>query len=375
MMAGSSPYKVPFIRPSLPSSEEISEDYKKIVESNWFTNFGPYERRFCEETARFVDQETYVTTAANATLAIDLAVRALLKKDSAKKQVIVPSFTFPSAVAVLVSHGYTPVLIDVDKAWQPDLSQAKKYLKDNTEKVSGIILTNTFGVGNQKVGLWEKLAHKYSLPLIIDSAAGFGSQYEEGTHVGAHGDCEIFSLHATKPFAVGEGGLLVSRSPELIERVRSLQNFGYDSSRNITAVGTNAKLQELNCAIGLRQLEKLKDRIKNRQELLAYYKEGLQDLGFSFQENDHLSTVPFVSTMAPAKKVVDKMLKALHDGGVEVKRYYAPLHLQDIFHVHAEKPFSFHTTEKIASRILSLPLHDTMNKQTIDEIVGLMARS
>src|SRR5205085_7447824 len=117
------------------------------------------------------------------------------------------------------------------------------------------------GVGNPQVGAWEDFAAEWELPIVLDSAAGFGSTYADGNRVGGRGACEIFSLHATKPFAVGEGGALVSRDPRLVEQAYHFQNFGFDGSRECTQLAMNGQLRELNAAIGLRQLVALDRRL------------------------------------------------------------------------------------------------------------------
>lgn len=360
--------KIPFIKPKFPSADDISSDYKAIVESNWFTNFGPYEQELCRQVAAFLDHDVRVATTANATLALDLASR-LLFKDGVKKQILVPSFTFIAGPAVLIDHGLTPVFIDIDKeALQPSIDQAKEYIVSHIDKVGGILLCNIFGVGNQKVDEWEKMAMEFGLPLIIDSAAGFGSRYTQDEYVGGRGDCEIFSLHATKPFSVGEGGLLVSKNAALIDKARSLENFGFDSNRDITAIGTNAKLQELNCAIGIRQLAKLNSRLQQRQESLRMYKSLLIPKGYRFQDNDELSTVAFVSAIAPTKEAADKSETLLKSNEIEVKKYYAPLHKYPLISEAAVINIELNNTEDVAGRILSLPLHDEMSEETIKRI-------
>lgn len=367
--------KIAFIKPHFPSADEISEDYSKIVSSNWFTNFGPYENKLCREVEAFVGRGTFATTVANATLGIELAVMTLLKKDQKRNKVIVPSFTFIAGPAVLIEHGFTPVLIDINEEIQPKIKDAEEYIINNKEDVAGILLCNIFGVGNPEIDKWEALASKHGLPLIIDTAAGFGSQYTRGRddeYVGSRGDCEIFSMHATKPFSVGEGGLVLSKDKELINTIRQLQNFGFDENRKVVGIGTNAKLQELNCAIGLRQIAKFRDRLENRQESLLYYKTKLEPLGYTFQPNDELSTVAFVSAVAPTKESALRCVEALKKDNIDVKRYYSPLHDIEAIKRSSHIPYKLKVTNDIAARILSLPLHDSMSTDTIDRIVNVI---
>lgn len=361
--------KVSFIKPDFPTSDEMLEDYAEIVASNWYTNFGPFERKLCREVAEYIGQDVAVTTVANATLGLDIAVRALLTKhDGEANEVIMPSFTFAAGPEVLLSSGYTPVFIDIEESnWQPSLAQAKTYLAQNEHKVRGILLCNIFGVGNGEIQAWEELAAQYSLPLIIDSAAGFGSLYEDGSPIGARGDCEVFSMHATKPFSVGEGGLIVSRDAELIKTCRSLQNFGF-VDYEIKFIGTNAKLQEINCAIGCRQLTKLDNHLASRREVLQKFKDLFAGQGFSYQANDDNSTVPFLSVVIDTEERAIAVKAALRDENIEARSYYAPLHLQTHLQPLTVNAESLATTEAIASRILSLPVHDDMSSSLIERV-------
>ena len=176
-----------------------------------------------------------------------------------------PSFTFIAVAQAALWTGYRPWFIDIDPdTWQPSAPSARAVLERSRDRVAGILLTNTFGVGNPQIGTWEDLAAELELPIVLDSAAGFGSMYADGERVGGRGACEIFSFHATKPFAVGEGGALVSRDPRLVEQANHFQNFGFAASRasrESTQLGMNGKLQEINAAIGLRQLVGLDRRL------------------------------------------------------------------------------------------------------------------
>lgn len=366
-------YKVPFIKPSFPSANDITDDYSKIIQSNWFTNFGPVEEEFREKVALFIDKKVFTTTVANATLGLEVAVRSLLVRHPERNHVLAPSFTFASGLEVLISNNFRPVLIDVETTTlQPSLAEAEAYIKLHKEKMAGILLCNTFGVGNKDIEKWETLASKHQLSLIIDSAAGLGSEYIRNERIGARGDCEVFSLHATKPFCVGEGGMISSKDPELIEKMRSIQNFGFGKNRDIESIGLNAKLQELNCAIGLRQLDKYQERLEKRRRTLLLYKEGMVKFGYTFQENDELSTVPFASALAPTQDAADAFREKLDSNLVEAKQYYRPLHKEAVIANQSILASDFKVTEDVYSRIISLPVHDEMKESDIVSITEMV---
>lgn len=362
--------KVPFIKPDFPSAIEMIGDYEEIVRSNWYTNFGPFEKKLSAAVATYVGQGTIATTVANATLGLDIAIRSLfLKKTHALNEVIMPSFTFAAGAEVLIANGYRPVFIDVDDStWQPNIIQAKQYIEKNESSICGILLCNIFGVGNSQIAKWEKLAAEYTLPLIIDTAAGFGSMYGDiNKPVGARGDCEVFSMHATKPFCVGEGGLILSRNPDIIEKCRYLQNFGFIDYK-IEGIGTNAKLQEFNCAIGCRQLTRLDEHLERRRWVLQSYKEQFSNEEFEYQQDDHISTVPFFSLVSKTSTDAEVIKKGLKKDNIDVRSYYTPLHLSLYLQPLTTIADTLHTTESIASRIISLPVHDDMSIDTIRRI-------
>lgn len=369
MRTGFVKYSIPFIKPHFPASEDITHDYDVIVSSNWFTNFGPYEQRLRKEVKGFLNLDVDVVTVSNATLGLDVAISGLFVLHTTKKEVIMPSFTFAAGAEMLLSHGFTPVFIDIEtNSLQPSISEAQDYILNNTDKVCGILLCNIFGVGNPEIEEWEKLAETHSLPLIIDSAAGFGSEYSNGEKIGGRGDCEIFSLHATKPFAVGEGGLIVTKNHHLAARLRELTNFGFDSSKQIKSLGTNAKMQELNAAIGIRQLEGFEERLRIRRRALDKYKQELIPYGFLFQSNDHKSTVPFVSVLTPAQYNADTIIEQLHIAGIEARKYYKPLHHEEVITKDRSILLSLDKTDDVYQRIISLPLHDNMEEKDILDI-------
>ena len=364
-------YRIPFILPSFPKPEDIAEDLSAIIKSNWYTNFGPFENKLCLGIADYIGKDVVVCTTSNATAALDVAVKALFSKSSRRRKVIIPAFTFAAGGNVILMNNFEPVFIDINKQWQPDISQAEDYLSSNTS-VAGILLCNIFGVGNRQIEDWEILAKKYKVPLIIDSAAGFGSMYSGSERLGRRGDCEIFSLHATKPFSVGEGGIITSKNHKLISTCRSLTNFGFDSARKVTRVGTNAKLNEISCSIGVLQLAKLADRIKIRQKSYDLYRKALEPQGFIFQDNSNISSVAFVSILAPTKSIATSLVDTLIQNGVESKQYYDPLNRHPAFADFSSGPYPLNFTNDLADRMVCLPLHDNMPEDIIHEIITIM---
>ena len=368
--------KVQFISPEFPASELIAKDYETIHANNWYTNFGPFERHFSKEINQYIGQDIDVATASNATSGLMLAMMALLPQPKGERvEVIMPAFTFAAGADCLLLLGYTPVFIDIElETLQPDAVAARSYIQKNPSKIAGLLFCNIFGVGAPTINDWEALAADFDLPLIIDSAAGFGSCYPDGSLLGARGDCEVFSFHATKPFAIGEGGAVTSRNKELITTIRETSNFGFSGDRMVHNLGVNAKLQELNCAIGLHQLETLNDKITFRQDILAGYKKALEPHGYVFQANDDKSSVVFASVLAPTADTADAFHDRLGDRNVEAHRYYNPhLAKHPALKDRAIMADDLAVTEDVCSRIISLPVHRHINEETIAMIAQIAA--
>lgn len=366
-------YNIPFIKPTFPDADQVANDFRSIVESNWFTNFGPFEKKFSDSIKKYLGHpEVEAVTVSNATVGIDLAVRALFLEHEAKKEVLVPSFTFAAGPEVLISHNLVPVFIDIDKkTWQPDVEKAKKYLESHSSSVVGVLLGNSFGVGSPGVEDWERICDDYSLPLIIDSAAGFGSEYGDGSKVGTKGTCEVFSFHATKPFAIGEGGAITTKDKSLAAKLRQIENFGFNEDKVINSIGTNAKLQEISCAIGLRQLEVHDDWLKIRRGLLKNFKNEVGDK-VGFQSNDSRSTIPFISVVMKDEDSTSATLSRLNGAGIMARKYYAPLHNQSLIMKYSKRAGSLEVTEDIYSRIIALPLHNTMTEAIVKDIAEFL---
>lgn len=370
--------EIPFIRPSFPKPAELAEEFDEIVNANWYTNFGPKERQFARALGKYLGPGLHATTFANGTLALIAALHTTVGPGTRDRYLLMPSFTFVAVAQAALWAGYRPWFIDIDAdTWQPSAPSARAVLECSRDRVAGILLANVFGVGNPQVGAWEDLAAQWDLPIVIDSAAGFGSAYADGERLGGRGACEIFSFHATKPFAIGEGGALVSRDPRLVEQAREFQDFGFAGSRGCTQLGINGKLPELSAAIGLRQLVGLDRRLASRRNVFDRYRAELSCVGLRFQPNADASSQCFASTCCKSADHKAAVLASLRQDAIRAHDYYnPPQHLQPYFVANPElvRSADLTVTEDICSRIVSLPVHDNMAPEDVARIVAAVQK-
>jgi len=367
-------FDVPFIRPVFPSSEVLAADVTEIVQSNWFTNFGPKEQRFRTGVANYLGSDLEVVTFNNATTALVAALSQLLEARPAGGLVIVPSFTFAAGPQAIRWSGHHPLFIDIDEeSLQPSLQAAHTAWDQYGTRIVGILLCNTFGIGSEDVDGWETFAADRDLPLIIDSAAGFGSVYPDGTSVGTRGDCEIFSFHATKPFAIGEGGAVATRDTGVAESLRSFSNFGFEGADGSVRAGLNGKLQEINAAIGLRQLLTIDDVVRERRQVLGRYADIFADADSGrIVRNAENSSVCFAPVLLNDSITRDPLLDGLRDSGIEARVYYGPP-------VHRHPTFKrdlrvgrLESTEVVSTRILCLPVFQGMAETVFQRVEALV---
>lgn len=255
--------------PDMPTAADLRPWLERIDANLWYTNCGPLVREFEHEIVGLVDPEGSAgcVTLASGMAALEVGLRAL--GIGAGHRVLMPALTFPATAQAAVRCGAEPVFADVcPKRWvlTPDLARAAL----TQLRIDAVIPVAAFGCtlpGEE----WDAWSRGAGVPVLVDAAAALGQQ-----RVGrvAHW---AFSMHATKPFGIGEGGLFVSASRDLVQRVRRLSNFGFEQRIVQAADSTNAKLSEYAAAVGLAQLRRWPALRSRRRRLFDPYRRKLAE--------------------------------------------------------------------------------------------------
>lgn len=365
---------IPFIKPNFPNPKLIADDLDKIYQNNYYSNNGPFYHKFKQSLEGYLGQDLHCVIVSNATQALLMSIQTIFKSPAQikrKKYIAIPSFTFAAAPHAIRWCGFEPIFFDINSNdAQPSLSSFKEVVAEYGHDLVGVILINNFGIGNEDIDIWDKYLKNIKLPYIVDSAPGFGSTYNSDRLLGGYGECEIFSFHATKPFGIGEGGLITTKNKDLADRFEKIKNFSFDEKRDIHELGTNAKITELDCAIGLRVLEKYQTTLESRRESYAYYESKLSGK-VSFLPRAATAAIQFASIITDTSKQRENILDRLHKEKIEARTYYAPaVHTFSFF--NAAKKVNLYNTELLSSRILSLPIHPDMSKVLIDRICNVI---
>lgn len=369
------PKPIPFIKPKFPAPEDLAKDLKRIYKNNYYTNNGPVYFEFKEKLEAYLGQGLHAVIVSNATMGLMLAIEAIMgDQKNKKKYIAIPSFTFAACPLAIRWCGFEPLFFDINPvSAQPDLISFQSVLEEYTDDLAGVVLINDFGIGNGEIDKWDELLSAKNIPYLVDSAPGFGSTYESDKPIGGMGACEVFSFHATKPFSIGEGGLITTKSAELADRLEVLKNFGFDSTKQTVAAGTNAKITELDCAIGLRILAKYPEILADRRKTYSRFEDNLQNRGIEFLPRAATAAIQFATILVDPKHqrvLIDKLKVA----GVEARTYYAPA-------VHTFPYFSdaprvdLSNTELLSQRVISLPVHPDMDPATVDYICGIVTKN
>lgn len=364
-------------RPQLPPLSAVAPYYARSEAAHWYSNGGPCHELLVERLEARMDNGALALPVGNATLGLMVALAAVTQEASPVRDLIVtPSYTFAAAVAAIRWTGRQPLMVDVHpEHWQLDEHALERALDRHGRRVAAVLATSTFGTPAPAAtrARWAAVCEAAAVPLVVDSAAAFGATFEDGTWLGTQGAAEVFSFHATKPFATGEGGLVTTRSPELRDRMARLVNFGFDGSRTVVeSLGMNAKLSELQCAMSLAALDGFDAVLEARRTRAQRLRAELEPLGCVFQAGSERSTwqsVPVLAPDAATREVVRRRAEA-HE--VEVRAYFeTPLHHHPPYRTDPRAD-ELRVTDDLASRCLSLPMANDLDEHECSRIVDVV---
>ncbi|MFD0321663.1 DegT/DnrJ/EryC1/StrS family aminotransferase [Lysobacter gummosus] len=362
---------IPLLVPHMPQADSLLPYLRQIDQNRYYTNFGPlnaeFERRIAADVGRQWLPEQ-VTTVSNCTVGLELALQALELPPGAR--VLIPAITFAATVTSVIRVGMTPVLCDIDPdRWllSPQLARAAVA----GGGIDAVIPVSTFACPHD-TDEWDAFVRDTSVAVVVDAAGAFGNQ--------APGELIdiVYSFHATKSFGTAEGGAVLSRSVERIERIRKLSNFGIDTSIGmLDSIGTNGKMSEYHCAIGLASFDQWDDTKRARRDLSARYARALASTCpfLRYQAKPADGIYPLLPVLLPAGASAARWSEHLASQGIQSRRWYSPsLHthpaLRDI-----ERFGPLDVAIDIGERILGIPFFIGMSDEQIARVCAALAHA
>jgi dTDP-4-amino-4,6-dideoxygalactose transaminase len=372
--------KIPLLTPQLPDREALWPYLDQIDVKKHYSNFGPLvkllESRLLAQFQSHTPLPLHVTTVSSATLGLELALTALhLPKGSS---VLVPALTFVASLTAIIRAGYIPVVTDIDAdSWLLTPEIASAAAKQCGAKA--VLAVATFGQP-QDTSQWLEFQHTTGLRVVIDAAGAFGSQWLHVPDIPV-----VFSMHATKSLAAGEGGFVVSGNPQMATLIAQMSNFGINLSPRadipvgyLLSAGTNAKLSEYHAAVGLASLDQWSQVAAKRQLIYAQYRECL-----SLKCGEALTWQAGFPTLAPTTFSVrvgssarrDRLESMCLQEGIATRRWYQPL-----LHLHAKKVGRINhlatpIAENVAADLIGLPFSISLTAVQMEIIADIIHKA
>ena len=355
------------------------ESVVDVLKSDWLTT-GPIVDAFESAVASYVDAR-YAIAVSNGTAALHSAMYAI--KIRPGDEVIVPTITFLATANCVRYLGGTPVFADV----QADtlLIDPEDVRRKITPKTKAIVAVDYAGQPCDYSSL-RKICNQYGLSLVSDACHALGASYD-GNLLGSIADLTVFSFHPVKHITTGEGGMIVTNQKKLKDRIKRFRNHGIDNDfrarekhgswhYEMSELGYNFRITDIQCALGLSQLKKLPDFLDRRRKIAARYQqafsESLHILPLKVNPNiDHAYHLFVVQLNTESiGKTRKDIFQQLRSEGIGVNVHYIPVHLQPYYREKLGTRYGdCPVAEKMYQKIISLPIFPHMTESQINIVI------
>ncbi len=365
--------RIPVFKPLL-EHEEL-DAAQRALELGWL-GMGSFVGEFEKGILSFsgaADRHVDAVSTGHAALHLGLLTMGVGPGD----EVITPAFNNAADFQAILATGAEPVFCDVDDATLCiDLHKAEEVVSPRTKAVIVMdydcVLCDHDGVA--------EFALAHGLRVLHDAAHSFGSKYR-GKTVGSFSDMTMFSFDPVKTITCIDGGALVVRSDEEVEKIHEMRLLGmtqptkvmYTNARawtyDMKTIGFRYHLANLHAAVGLAQLAKMDRITKSRQTACRYYSETLGRIpdvrvpGAEFED-----VTPFLYYIRVPAERRDALREHLAEQGVDTGIHWQPAHWFTLFRECRRGDLS--VTDRVGQEILSLPLHSMMSTGSLDRVVG-----
>ena len=311
-------------RSSMPTFEEYCEEIRPLWESRWLSNRGAESRKFEAVLKEYLGVE-HVYLFANGHVALEVAIDGCMFPKGS--EVITTAYTHVSTTHSITRNGLVPVFVDVkedDYTIDPELIEGAI-----TDKTVAIVATHVYGFMCD-VDRIKEIADKHGLLVIYDAAHAFGVKYK-GIGAGNYGDLAMFSTHATKVFHTIEGGLVTYRHKDndKFRPMRRIVNFGYTTPEDIDFIGTNARMNEFEAAMGVCNLRHLDEEIEKRRAIGERYYErldGVKGIKVLKPNKDTVWNYAYFPVIFDGYRLDrNQVQKVLEEENVYSRKYFYPL--------------------------------------------------
>ncbi|RZN83119.1 MAG: DegT/DnrJ/EryC1/StrS family aminotransferase [Winogradskyella sp.] len=348
----------------LPPQDEYQAILKHAWDSGWITNRGHLVKELEDKLKDYLNVSN-VICMTNGTLPLQIAIKAL----GLSGDIITTPFSYVATTSSIVWEGCKPIFVDIHPEYLTiDETKIEAAITKNT---TAILATHVFG-NPCHIEVIQNIAKRYNLKVIYDAAHCFGVTYN-GKSVFEYGDVSTCSFHATKLFHTGEGGAAFFNSDTLYNNLYYHHNFGHKGNENFQGIGINAKMSELQAAMGLAVFPYIETIIKSREDIVLAYNKAFGDTSLSLLKLRESAkwNYSYYPIICPSEKKLKVILDVLNAKDIYPRRYFYPS-LDELPYV---KGYDCKVSRSIASRVLCLPLYHGLDETAQDKIIDLVKQS
>jgi dTDP-4-amino-4,6-dideoxygalactose transaminase len=345
----------------------------QVIQNRWLT-MGEVVKKLERNFANFLGVK-HAFAVSSGTAALHLALRALNIKT--EDEVLVPSLTFVASANAILYVGAKPVFVDITSL--SDLNLSCDDLENKITPKTKAIMVVHYGGFLADMERIKKIAKKYNLFVIEDAAHAIGAKFNSKM-AGGIGDFGCFSFFSNKNMATGEGGMVVTNRDKFAQKIRLLRSHGMTSltwdrhkghaySYDVTELGYNYRMTEMNAALGIEQLKKLRSSNRKRKSLIKIYVENLEGtkgVSIPFLNYPRDSAFHLFPVILDQDVNREKFMDFLKRAKIQTSIHYPPIHkftyYQKNFRVSQNK---LPLTEYAGRHEVTLPLHPLLKKEDI----------
>lgn len=356
--------QVPFVsldRQYLALRDELRAEFDRIGASGGYV-LGETLERFEAEAAAYCEVP-HALGVANGSDALFLILKAL--DIGSGDEVITCPNSFIATAWVIVAAGAKPVFVDVTEDYNIDPALLERAITPRTRAVIPVHLTGR----PAQMDPVNDIARRKGIAVIEDAAQAIGARYK-GRRVGSLGIAAGFSLHPIKNLgAMGDGGFVTTGDRAIYERISKLRNHGLRNRDECDLWGYNSRLDPLQAGVASIKLKRLDVWNRRCREIAAQYRSGLSDLVWVPRDRDHEEAVYHTFIIQLDER--DRLIEHLSRHGIGSRIHYPiPIHLQRCADSLGYGRGSFPVTEKLAQRILSLPIYPELTPGEIEHVIA-----
>ena len=358
-------------RPLFPDLRAYVSALEGIWRRRWLTNKGQLHDALEQALCDYLGAR-HLSLVANGTMALMLAYRAF----ELTGEVITTPFTSPATINALTWCGLTPVFADIDPT---ELTLDPAAVESAiTPRTSAIVGVHIYGMPCQ-VGRIQAIAARRGLRVIYDGAHAFGTEID-GAPISNFGDATTLSFHATKLFTTAEGGAIVVADPQLKHDIDMWRQLGFQDETTIVVPGINARMNELEAALGLANLDLVAAEQDARAEIAQVYLRRLANhaglTSFETPANVRNSRLYFVVRVDAACSAVsrDNIFERLKAFNVFARRYFYPLCSNFSFYrdLPSARAGNLPVANRAAAEVLCLPFYGKLGVAGADHVCDIV---